>query len=53
MTFCGDIFEYDGCGGVDVDKVKVVELLEVLGWLVPELQNVTNFTSTQIVYPNR
>ena len=53
--FCGDMFE-DDSKGVDVDKVKVVELLEVLGVAVPRVpkcQNVyTEKKHETIIYPH-
>ena len=39
--FCGDMFE-DDRRGVDVDKVKVVELLEVLGMAPPRVAKCQN-----------
>ena len=39
--FCGDMFE-DDRKGVDVDKVKVVELLEVLGLAPPRVEKCQN-----------
>ena len=41
--FCGDMFE-DDSKGVDVDKVKVVELLEVLGVAAPRVAKCQIFT---------